>query len=130
MQKSSTLRTSGKNSFRGQLTIRLDLGDRCSSYCVLDEAGEILLEQKVATTPEAMQPRTPHWHRAKIAQPRVRMEGWRQRRLRLYGKVRETRGSYSPLTRTGLLMEGLDRLVCQIACVIRSVTYKLKQEEF
>ena len=29
-------------------------GDRGSCYCVLDEAGEILLEQKVATTPEAM----------------------------------------------------------------------------
>src|SRR6202044_3039875 len=32
----------------------LDLGDRWSFYCVLDEAGKILLEQKVATTPEAM----------------------------------------------------------------------------
>jgi len=31
-----------------------DLGDRWSCYCVLDEAGEILLEQKVATTPEVM----------------------------------------------------------------------------
>src|SRR5207244_12155668 len=29
-------------------------GDRWSNYCVLDEAGEVLLEQKVATTPEAM----------------------------------------------------------------------------
>jgi hypothetical protein len=29
------------------------LGDRWSCYCVLDEAGEILLEQKVATAPEA-----------------------------------------------------------------------------
>jgi hypothetical protein len=41
--------------FKGhKLTIGLDLGDRWSCYCVLDEAGEILLEQKVATTPEAM----------------------------------------------------------------------------
>ena len=32
----------------------MDLGDRWSFYCVLDEAGRILLEQKVATTPEAM----------------------------------------------------------------------------
>jgi transposase len=54
MQKISTLRTSGKNSFKGPLTIGLDLGDRCSSYCVLDEAGEIILEQRVATTPEAV----------------------------------------------------------------------------
>src|SRR5439155_16061749 len=30
------------------------LGDRWSCYCVLDEAGKVLLEQKLATTPEAM----------------------------------------------------------------------------
>jgi transposase len=54
MQKISTMRTSGENSFKGQLTIGLDLGDRSSSYCVLDEAGEIILEQKLAMTPEAM----------------------------------------------------------------------------
>src|ERR1700733_5414673 len=36
------------------LTIGLDLGDRSSCYCVLDEAGEVLLEQKVSTTPTAM----------------------------------------------------------------------------
>jgi transposase len=41
--------------FKGhKLTIGLDLGDRWSNYCVLDEAGEVLLEQKLATTPEAM----------------------------------------------------------------------------
>jgi hypothetical protein len=32
------------------------LGDRWSFYCVLDEAGKIILEQKVATTPEGMKP--------------------------------------------------------------------------
>ena len=37
-----------------RLTVGLDLGDRSSWYCVLDEAGEVLLEQKVATTPKAM----------------------------------------------------------------------------
>src|SRR6202522_3406258 len=35
-------------------TIGVDLGDRWSFYWVLDEAGKIILEQKVATTPEAM----------------------------------------------------------------------------
>jgi predicted NBD/HSP70 family sugar kinase len=40
--------------FKGhKLTIGLDLGDRWSSYCVLDEAGEVILEQKLPTTPEA-----------------------------------------------------------------------------
>jgi transposase len=32
----------------------LDLGDRWSWYCVLDEAGEVVLEQKVTTTPKAL----------------------------------------------------------------------------
>ncbi len=32
----------------------MDLGDRWSCYCILDEAGKIILEQKVAMTPEAM----------------------------------------------------------------------------
>ncbi|MGC2764479.1 MAG: transposase [Candidatus Acidiferrum sp.] len=54
MQKISTMRTSEKNIFQGQLTIGLDLGDRSSAYCVLNEAGEIVLEHKLATTPEAM----------------------------------------------------------------------------
>src|SRR3984893_12249243 len=37
-----------------KLTIGLDLGDRWSFYCVLDEAGQVILEQKLPTTPEAM----------------------------------------------------------------------------
>jgi transposase len=55
MKKTSTVGVNGKMIFKGhKLTIGLDLGDRRSCYCVLDEAGKILLEQKVATTPEAM----------------------------------------------------------------------------
>jgi transposase len=54
MQKISTMQTSRKNLFEGQLTIGVDLGDRSSAYCVLNEAGEIVLEHKLGTTPEAM----------------------------------------------------------------------------
>ena len=55
MKKISTVRVCGNKIFKEQkLTIGLDLGDRWSFYCVLDEAGKIILEQKVATTPEAM----------------------------------------------------------------------------
>jgi transposase len=55
MQKISTIPRSGKKIFKkGQLTIGLDLGDRWSCYCILDEAGTIVLEQKLPTTPEAM----------------------------------------------------------------------------
>jgi hypothetical protein len=42
------------NKQDGHLTIGLDLGDRLSFYCVLGEAGEVLLEQKVSTTPKAI----------------------------------------------------------------------------
>ena len=42
------------NKQDGHLTIGLDLGDRSSFYCVLDEAGEVLLEQRVSTTPKAI----------------------------------------------------------------------------
>jgi transposase len=55
MQKLST-RRAVRNVIRegGQLTIGLDLGDRWSYYCVVDEVGQIILEQKLPTTPEAM----------------------------------------------------------------------------
>ena len=36
------------------MTIGLDLGDRSSHYCVLDESGRILTESKTATSPNAM----------------------------------------------------------------------------
>ena len=36
------------------LTVGLDLGDRSSFYCVLDEAGDVLLEQRLSTTPKAI----------------------------------------------------------------------------
>ena len=41
MQKISTMRTNVKNIFKGQLTIGLDLGDRSSAYCVLNEAEKL-----------------------------------------------------------------------------------------
>jgi transposase len=37
-----------------RLTVGLDLGDRSSFYCVLDEAGDVLMEQRLSTTPKAI----------------------------------------------------------------------------
>jgi hypothetical protein len=37
-----------------KLTIGLDLGDRSSWYCLLDEAGRVLLEQRVSATPKTI----------------------------------------------------------------------------
>ena len=69
MKKTSTIRVNGNMIFKGhKLTIGLDLGDRWSFYCVLDEAGQIILEQKLPTTPEAMR-RTFGEHTAKSHRP-------------------------------------------------------------
>jgi transposase len=68
MQKISTLRARGSEIFNGcQLTIGLDLGDRRSFYCVLDEAGGVILEQKLPTTPEAMRRAFEKMPRSRIA---------------------------------------------------------------
>ena len=56
MKKVSTaVAKQGRNISRLQLTIGLDLGDRNCWYCVLDEAGQIRLEQRVRTTAKALQ---------------------------------------------------------------------------
>ena len=56
MKKSSIAAANESRSFPAQkLTIGLDLGDRSSWYSVLGETGEVLLEQRVSTTPKAMQ---------------------------------------------------------------------------
>jgi transposase len=55
MKKISTMQVFSNEILQEQKpTIGVDLGDRWSFYCVLDEAGKILLEQKVPTAPEAM----------------------------------------------------------------------------
>ena len=56
MKKVSTAATKqSRNISQQKLTIGLDLGDRNSWYCVLDEGGRIVMEQKVSTTPKALQ---------------------------------------------------------------------------
>src|SRR3981189_3741064 len=55
MKKISTVQVFGKESLKEQkLAIGVDLGDRWSFYCVLDEIGKIILVQKVPTLSEAM----------------------------------------------------------------------------
>jgi transposase len=81
MQKTSTMRTSGNRTFKGQLTIGLDLGDRSSSYCVLDEAGETVLERKLPTTPEAMKQTFAGMPRSRIAMETGTHSPWVSRLL-------------------------------------------------
>jgi transposase len=55
MKKGSTAAARQSRNFpQPKLTIGLDLGDRWSWYCVLDEAGNVVAEQRVSTTAKAM----------------------------------------------------------------------------
>jgi len=54
MRKISTPAITGNKNLHSRLTIGLDLGDRSSWYCVLDESGEVIAERKLGTTPKAM----------------------------------------------------------------------------
>ena len=55
MKKVSTiLAKQSRKSSQRELIVGLDLGDRNSWYCVLDEAGHIQLEQRVRTTVKAL----------------------------------------------------------------------------
>ena len=46
MKKTSTAATASSKNLHRKLTIGLDLGDRSSWYCALDEAGDVIGEQK------------------------------------------------------------------------------------
>jgi transposase len=56
VKKNITLVENTNEIFKAQqLTIGVDLGDRISHYCILDAAGNVILEQSVPTTPKGIQ---------------------------------------------------------------------------
>jgi len=68
MKKLSTAAANEIRNFSQQkLTIGLDLGDRSSWYCVLDETGQVRMEEKVATTPKALRERFAVVPRSRVA---------------------------------------------------------------
>src|SRR2546421_10595656 len=82
MKKTSTILVNGNMNFKGhKLTIGVDLGDRWSFYCVLDEAGKIILEQKVPTTPEAMKQTFSRMPQSRIALETGTHSPWASRLL-------------------------------------------------
>ena len=82
MKKSSTVAIEGIEIFKpNQLTIGLDLGDRTSRYCVLNEAGEIILEQELARTPKGFQPVFRKIPRSRIALETGTHSPWVSRQL-------------------------------------------------
>jgi transposase len=55
MKKVSTVAAKqSRKTAEQKLTVGLDVGDRSSWYCVLDECGAVVLEQRLSTTPKAM----------------------------------------------------------------------------
>ncbi len=56
MKKNNTVATRRKQIVREEkLTIGMDLGDQFTYYCVLDEAGEVMVEGKLPTTKQGKQ---------------------------------------------------------------------------
>jgi transposase len=74
-----------RNFSQQTLTIGLDLGDRSSCYCVLDEAGNVVLEQRVSTTPKAMGEVFGGMPRSRRMHPRLQRDPWVSRVLNELG---------------------------------------------
>src|SRR5437660_4139208 len=86
MKKVSTAAAKqSRNISQQRLTIGLDLGDRNSCYCVLDEAGRIQLEQRVRTTAKALQEVFGAMPRSRVALEIGTHSPWISRLLRELG---------------------------------------------
>jgi transposase len=86
MKKGSTAAAKqSRNISRQQLTIGLDLGDRNSWYCVVDEAGRIQLEQRVRTNANALREVFSGRPRSRIALEIGTHSPWISRLLRELG---------------------------------------------
>src|ERR1700675_4565013 len=86
MKKTITVQAFQKEICKEQkLTIGLDLGDRWSFYCVMDEAGQVILEQKLPTTSEALKQTFGKIPRSLIALETGTHSPWVSRLLRELG---------------------------------------------
>jgi len=82
---STTLATQSRNISQQKLTIGLDLGDRNSWYCVMDETGQIQLEQRVRATAKGLQDIFGAMPRSRIALEIGTHSPWISRLLRELG---------------------------------------------
>src|ERR1700726_167145 len=86
MKKNSTVATRRKQIFREKrLTIGMDLGDKFTYYCVLDEAGEVMVEQKLPTTKQAMKQVFGRIPRSRVALETGAHSPWVSRQLTQLG---------------------------------------------
>ena len=86
MKKNSTVAMGRKQIFQEpKLTIGLDLGDRSSHYCILDEAGNVILEHNLPTTPKGMHQIFSRIPRSRIALETGTHSPWVSRQLTQLG---------------------------------------------
>jgi transposase len=86
MKKISTVAIEKIQIFKGkQLTIGLDLGDRTSHYCVLNEAGQVIVESNLPTTPKGMEEVFSRIPRCRIALETGTHSPWVSRQLSQLG---------------------------------------------
>src|SRR5712671_629991 len=86
VKKISTVATNRNEIFKEpKLTIGLDLGDRSSHYCILDEAGEVILEHGLPTTKQGMQQVFSRIPRSRIALETGTHSPWVSRHLTQLG---------------------------------------------
>jgi transposase len=86
MEKVSTVAAKGsKKICRQKLTVGLDLGDRNSWYCVVDEAGQVQLEQRVRTNAKGLREVFAAMPRSRIALEIGTHSPWISRLLRELG---------------------------------------------
>ena len=82
MRKNSTMAIRRKQIFKQpRLTIGLDLGDRSSHYCILDETGNVILEDNLSTTPKGVQQAFRKIPRSRIALETGTYSPWVSRQL-------------------------------------------------
>jgi transposase len=86
MKKISTVVKRRNEIFKQpKLTIGLDLGDRSSHYCILDEAGNVILEDSLPTTPKGIQQVFSRFPRSRIALETGTHSPWVSRQLTQMG---------------------------------------------
>src|ERR1700731_4342122 len=86
MKKNSTVAVGRKQIFeQAKLTIGLDLGDRTSHYCILDEAGNVILEGNLLTTSNGIRQAFIRIPRCRIALETGTHSPWVSRQLAQMG---------------------------------------------
>jgi hypothetical protein len=82
MRNNSTVVKNGNKIFKQPaLTIGLDLGDRTSCYCILDELGNVILERSVPTTSNGIRQAFGKMPRCRIALETGTHSPWVSRQL-------------------------------------------------